>query len=296
MAEIGRWSGIKFEVSSNVIRGFTDLTVKGAVETEDQTGGPSIKYVTNKARKPTEMSLTVHLDARLGCDVRDTAMGLVSMATYGAEDYFYIANKKLVPYKMKLMDATVNNVSMTVGGVWICCDIKMNLKQSSLPDGTSTGGGGSSGGGGGGGGSGGGGGGGGNSTTTYKVQIPGMSVLTVKASSVQDALNKAGCGSWTGTVYVNGSSHSVTKGKLTTTQVTTNTSTNKSSTSSSTAQKVTNTVKTVAQNIVNTATNFINNLVNAAKKASAATKTTTTTTKTTTTTVKKPLLNNKYVK
>lgn len=135
MAEIGRWSGLKFEVKSGLVRGFTGLTIKGSVETEDKESN-SIKYVANKARKPTEVSLTVHLDARLGADVRDTAMNLISKSTYGAEDYFYIANKKLVPYKMKLTEASVNEVQMNSKGVWICCDVKMTMKQSSLPDGS----------------------------------------------------------------------------------------------------------------------------------------------------------------
>lgn len=146
MAEIGRWGGLVFQVGGGYVLGFTGLTIKGAVETTD-VENQTIKYVTNKARKPTEVSLTVHLDARTGCNVRDTAMQLVEMATYGAEDYFYIAGKKLVPYRMKLMDATVSEIAMTNKGQWIYCDVKMNMKQCSLIDSMNSGG--SSGGGGG---------------------------------------------------------------------------------------------------------------------------------------------------
>lgn len=64
------------------------------------------------------------------------------------------------------------------------------------------------------GGGGGGGSGGGTKTQTYKVQIPGMSVLTIKATSVQAAITKA-CGtSWTGDVIVNGTTYYVIKGKI----------------------------------------------------------------------------------
>lgn len=168
MGEIGRWSGLKFEVKSGLVRGFTGLTIKGSVETEDKTSN-SIKYVANKARKPTEINLNVHLDARTGADVRNTAMNLVEKATYGAEDYFYIANKKLVPYKMKLMDATVSEISMTSAGTWICCDVKMSMKQSSLPDGTSRGGSSS---------------GGGGSKSSQKVSVKKTSTTTTKSTSI----------------------------------------------------------------------------------------------------------------
>lgn len=63
-------------------------------------------------------------------------------------------------------------------------------------------------------GGGGGGSGGGSKTQTYKVQIPGMSVLSIKATSVQAAITKA-CGtSWTGDVIVNGTTYYVVKGKI----------------------------------------------------------------------------------
>ena len=133
MAEIGHWANITFVVSSDVIRSFKDLTIEGSVETEEVTDN-SIKYVKNKARQPTEVSLTVQLDARLGNDVRGLASDLVDGATYGREEYFYIAGKKLVPYKLKLVRASVSEIQMSSDGTWICCDVKMNMKQSGMPD------------------------------------------------------------------------------------------------------------------------------------------------------------------
>ena len=133
MAEIGHWANITFVVSSDVIRSFKDLTIEGSVETEEVTDN-SIKYVKNKARQPTEVSLTVQLDARLGNDVRGLASDLVDGATYGREEYFYIAGKKLVPYKLKLVRASVSEIQMSSNGTWICCDVKMNMKQSGMPD------------------------------------------------------------------------------------------------------------------------------------------------------------------
>ena len=133
MAEIGHWANITFVVSSDVIRSFKDLTIEGSVETEEVTDN-SIKYVKNKARQPTEVSLTVQLDARLGNDVRGLASDLVDGATYGREEYFYIAGRKLVPYKLKLVRASVSEIQMSSNGTWICCDVKMNMKQSGMPD------------------------------------------------------------------------------------------------------------------------------------------------------------------
>lgn len=57
-------------------------------------------------------------------------------------------------------------------------------------------------------------GGSGSGTKKYKVQIPGMGVVEVTATSIQDAITKAGAGSWTGTIYVDGVAYYVNKGKL----------------------------------------------------------------------------------
>ena len=58
----------------------------------------------------------------------------------------------------------------------------------------------------------GGGSGGGGKKKKYKVQIPGMGAVEVWATSVQDAITKAGAGSWTGTIYVDGVSYYVKNG------------------------------------------------------------------------------------
>lgn len=268
MAEIGRWGGYKFEVESGYVLGFTGLSVKGSSETEDKTSS-SQKYVSRKNGKPTEITLTVHLNALTGCEnVRDAAMGLVDAARTGKKDYFYIKNSKLVTCQVMLTEAQVKEIKMTNGGDWIMCDVQLTLKQCSKMDGTT---GGSSSGSGGS--SGGGSQNSGSSTSTYKVQIPGMSVLTVQATSVQGAITKAGCQTWTGTVYVNGSSYYVVKGVISTKPSSTST---KTSTTSKAVSTVTNAVK----NAVTAATNVIKKITDAAKKASTTQKTTTKTTTT----------------
>lgn len=59
----------------------------------------------------------------------------------------------------------------------------------------------------------------GTTKKSYKVQIPGMSTVTVKATSVQGAITAA-CGSnWSGTIYVDGVSYKVEKGKIVTNNI-----------------------------------------------------------------------------
>lgn len=125
-----------------------------------------------------------------------------------------------------------------------------------------------------GGGNNGGGGSGGSSKKTYKVQIPGMSVLSIKASSVQDAISKAMGTSWTGTVYVNGTSYYVSKGKISQKPAT-------KAKTPSVVQKVKNAVKTTVnkvkttvKKVKKTVTNVVNNVLGALKKAASKKKTT----------------------
>ena len=276
MAEIGRWGGQKFEVKSGHVQGFTGLSIKGSSETEDKESG-SEKYVSRKNGKPTEIGLTVHLNALTGCkNVRDTAMWFVNQARAGKKDYFYIKDGKLVPCQVMLTEASVKEIEMTNKGDWIMCDVQLTLKQCTKWDGTTGGGGGSSGGGGGGS-SGGNGGGKVYTATVYYSASSGavQSVTRTSTISYDDALKKAyaavpGNAQWASTNPQQATNQTPTSTKTTTTNVVT---------------KVAETVKKTAQNIVNTATSVINKLVSAAKTASTAAKTTTTTT---TTTVKKP--------
>lgn len=129
MAEIGRWNGYKFKITSNVIRGFTGLTVKGACETEDKKKKKSLGYVKRKQGKPSEVSLTVVLSAAIGCDVRNEAMNLVNSATAGAKDYFYIGSHKLLACKLMLVEASIKEVSVGMGDTWIAAQVQLTMKQ-----------------------------------------------------------------------------------------------------------------------------------------------------------------------
>lgn len=116
-------------------------------------------------------------------------------------------------------------------------------------------------------GGGGGGSGGGTKTQTYKVQIPGMSVLSIKATSVQAAITKA-CGtSWTGDVIVNGTTYYVVKGKISQRPA------NKSKTTAA-VKKVVDKVKTTVQKVATTVKTAITKVTDFFKSAAAKTNTT----------------------
>jgi hypothetical protein len=161
MGQVGRWNGHKFEVSPSKIYSFSDLTIKGEMEAKDVKKSKA-GYVSRKSGKPTEVSLTVKLNAYTGCDVRAEALKFVTEARAGKKDYFYVGSKKLVTCKLILTSATVSNPVISASGKWVSADVKMTMKQCGKGDGDGSNGDGGSGGGGGGGGGGNGGGGGGN--------------------------------------------------------------------------------------------------------------------------------------
>ena len=137
MAEIGRWHNHKFEVSPSLIRGFTGLQIKGSSETEDKEINQE-KFASRKSAKPTEISLSIHLNALLGCDVRNEAMQFIDDAKAGEKGYFYIGNKKLVTCQMMLTEASISETEITNNGTWVAATVQLTLKQASKNDGTTT--------------------------------------------------------------------------------------------------------------------------------------------------------------
>lgn len=115
----------------------------------------------------------------------------------------------------------------------------------------------------------------GTTKKSYKVQIPGMSTVTVKATSVQGAITAA-CGSnWSGTIYVDGTAYKVEKGKIVT---------NTQNIVAKVGAKVQEAVKKVAT----TVTSVIDKVKNAISKATNTTPKPTTTVAKPSTTTKKP--------
>ena len=128
MAEIGRWNSHKFEVSPDVIRGFTGLTIKGSCDTEGKKKDKA-DYVSRKGGKPVEVSITVNLNQALNVDVRGEAIAFVEEALAGASDYFYVGSKKLVKCKLMLTDAQVKETIIPVGDTWLKADVQLTMKQ-----------------------------------------------------------------------------------------------------------------------------------------------------------------------
>ena len=135
--EMGRWNGHKFVISPKKIYSFTGLQVKGSSELKDKKDSGQGK-VARKGGNPTEVSLTIPINAFTGCDVRKEAMAFVSEARAGKSDYFYVGNKKLVSCKLMLTDATVKEVEITAKGVWKKADVQVTMKQCNKGGGSSS--------------------------------------------------------------------------------------------------------------------------------------------------------------
>lgn len=279
VVDLVNWSGrkdISFILKSTEMRGVKDINISASLDTEDNEGDGE-KYTKKKNSGAYEITLTAVLNAALGVNVQHIALEMTEAARCGNSGYFYIATKKLFPSKFMATDAKISNLQITSKGVWSYCEVAFTLKQASKFDGSSassssssSSGSTSSGGGGGGG------------TRSYKVQIPGMSVVTVKASSVQGAITQA-CGSnWTGTIYVDGTAYYVVKGKITT-----QTAAQNAKAVTTAVNNVKTAVTTVVNNVKNAVTNFFSNLTSAKTQSNAVT-TDANTKKTTTTTVAKP--------
>lgn len=128
MAIMGSWNGFDFEVSPTAVRGFTGLRIKGGSETEDKVSQRQ-KYVQRTNSAATEIALSVYLNAYMGCNVRDEALRFICTAMEGATNYFYVGGKKLVTYKLMLVNAEITETEIAPNGTWIACKIDLSLKQ-----------------------------------------------------------------------------------------------------------------------------------------------------------------------
>ena len=133
MAEIGRWYGHVFEVSPQVIMGFTGLQIKSSIATKDRDSNYQ-EYIAYDNAKATEISLTIHLNAALGVDVRGEAELFLKEAQLGSQDYFYVGEWKLMPCKVMLTEATVKEIGIAHDGTWTSANVSLSLKQSSVRD------------------------------------------------------------------------------------------------------------------------------------------------------------------
>ena len=129
---MARWNDHTFEVSPSIVRGFTDMKIKGGSDTKAKTGGKQ-KYVKRVSGSAREISMSILLHAYLGIsDVCAEAMSFVEEATAGEKDYFYLGEAKLVPAKMMLTSAEVVEIVHYPGqgSKWISCKINVTFKQA----------------------------------------------------------------------------------------------------------------------------------------------------------------------
>jgi len=138
VGQIANWNGFVFEVSPNVVRGYTGLTIEGGSQTEDKVSD-NYAYVKRKSSTPTAVNLEVYLNAYLGCNVREEAMAFIKAASDGAKNYFYVGGKKLLTCQLMLVNAKVTETTSTPEGEWTSCKIALTMKQcEKYPGGSSS--------------------------------------------------------------------------------------------------------------------------------------------------------------
>ena len=135
--EIGRWREHTFEVSGSLVRSFTDLVVSGTSNTEEKTYG-STGYSAYKNGTAAGVTMTVQLNAYLGCDVRTEAIRFVREAQEGASGYLYIRGQKLLDCLLMLTSASAQEIEISPAGEWVKCEVKLAFKQTSDTDATDT--------------------------------------------------------------------------------------------------------------------------------------------------------------
>ena len=124
----GKWHKHNFEVSPHKILTFGDLKMTGSCETKDKKKSGQ-GYVTKKKGKPTEISLSIELNAFIGADVRKEVDKFLEEARSGAKDYFYVGKSKLVPYKLMLTNATTKSVEISHDNTWVSAQLTLTMKQ-----------------------------------------------------------------------------------------------------------------------------------------------------------------------
>ena len=127
---IVKWGEFAFKLGGTSMMGIEDIEIAASCETEDkETDGE--KYAEKKNAKPYEVELKAILDAKLGIDVKKTAMKMTEAARKGQGGYLYMAGAKLMPCKFMAVSADISEIEMNAKGKWLCCEVKLKLEQCS---------------------------------------------------------------------------------------------------------------------------------------------------------------------
>ena len=135
---MGNWNGHVFEISDQLIRGFTELNINGGCETTEKNTNEQ-KYVERKYGNARTITLVIGLNALTGVtDVQGEAMQLVEEAEEGAIAYFYMGSRKLVSCQLMLTRADVVEIVTAPGrgNYWISANVRITLTQASDNDGS----------------------------------------------------------------------------------------------------------------------------------------------------------------
>lgn len=128
--ESARWAEHRFIISSDVIRSFDDLQITGSSEVEKSDEDDQGFYYY-KGSNPTEVTMTVKLNAFAGCDVRSEIESFVMDAKRGTEDYIYVGYKKLFDCMMILTNAVAKKIEFSPSMDMLSADVTLTFKQGS---------------------------------------------------------------------------------------------------------------------------------------------------------------------
>lgn len=127
---IVKWGEFAFKLGGTSMMGIEDIEIAASCETEDKETDDE-KYAEKKNAKPYEVELKAILDAKLGIDVKKTAMKMTEAARKGQGGYLYTAGAKLMPCKFMAVGADVSEIEMNAQGKWLFCEVKLKLTQCS---------------------------------------------------------------------------------------------------------------------------------------------------------------------
>lgn len=130
MAVLAQFDSLKFEISSGSAMLIQGIKMSSECETEDETGS-SQAYVKAKNGKPVEINFTAVFNATLGVNVESNVTYLMNAAQRSLQSYFYIAGKKVFPFKLMMTKAETEEILLSPSGKMVKTNVNVTLKQCS---------------------------------------------------------------------------------------------------------------------------------------------------------------------
>lgn len=130
MAVLAQFDTLEFEISSSSAMLLQGLKMSSECETEDETSN-SQAYVKAKNGKPVEINFTAIFNAALGVDVESNITYLMNAAQRSVQSYFYVAGKKIFPFKLMMVKAETEEILLSPSGKMVKTNVNVTLKQCS---------------------------------------------------------------------------------------------------------------------------------------------------------------------